>query len=223
MGGDAAVRVVIAEDALLTRAGIARLLSDLACDVVAEASDAGQALAATRRHRPDVVITDIRMPPGHGDEGLRLAHQIRTEMPSCAILVLSQFLEPAYALRLLEDHPGGLGYLLKDRLLDPAVLLDALRRLVDGECVIDPSIVARLMARRRTPDPLAELTERERDVLAAMAEGLTNSAIARRLDVSERTVEAHTAHIFQKFGLEASADEHRRVRSVLTYLRSSTP
>ena len=214
------MRVVVADDSLLTRAGIVAILSEQGCEVVAEARDGAEALAAVRVHRPDVAILDIRMPPTHTDEGLVAAQEIQAGVPDTAVLVLSQYVEPAYAMRLIETYPGGLGYLLKERVLDPAVLLDSLRRLVDGECVIDPTIVAQFMHPTRAPDPLDILTDREREVLAQLAEGRSNTAIAATLFIAERTVESHTTQIFQKLGLEASTDVHRRVSAVLTYLRS---
>jgi DNA-binding NarL/FixJ family response regulator len=214
------MRVVVADDSLLTRAGIVAILREVGCEVVAEARDGVEALAAVRVQRPDVAVLDIRMPPTHTDEGLVAAHKIQTGVPGTAVLVLSQYVEPAYAMRLIETYPGGLGYLLKERVLDPAVLLDALRRLVDGECVIDPTIVAQFMHPKREPDPLDVLTHREREVLAQLAEGRSNTAIAAALFIAERTVESHTTQIFQKLGLESSTDVHRRVSAVLTYLRS---
>ncbi len=215
------MRVVVADDSLLTRAGIVAVLREVGCDVVAEARDGAEALAAVRAHRPDVVVVDIRMPPTHTDEGLIAAREIQASVPGTAVLVLSQYVEPAYAMRLIETYPGGLGYLLKERVLDAAVLLDALRRLVDGECVIDPTIVAQFMHPKREPDQLDVLTDREREVLAQLAEGRSNTAIAAALFIAERTVESHTTQIFQKLGLERSTDVHRRVSAVLTYLQSA--
>ncbi len=215
------MRVVIADDSLLTRAGLESILTELGCTVVAEARDGPAAVEAVVAHGPDVAILDIRMPPTHTDEGLVAAGQIKARAPAVAVLVLSQYVEPAYAMRLIETYPGGMGYLLKERVLDAAVLLDALRRLVDGECVIDPTIVAQFMARKRTPDPLDDLTDREREVLAQLAEGRSNTAIAAALFIAERTVESHTTQIFQKLGLESSSDVHRRVSAVLAYLRSA--
>lgn len=214
------MRVIVADDSMLTRTGIVTVLREVGCDVVAEARDAAEAMAAIRVHRPDVAVLDIRMPPTYSDEGLVAALEIQASAPGTAALVLSQYVEPEYAMRLIQTYPGGMGYLLKERVLDGAVLLDAVRRLAEGECVIDPTIVARAMQVRRKPDPLAELTGREREVLAQLAEGRSNSAIARTLFITERTVESHTTQIFQKFGLEESSDVHRRVAAVLTYLRS---
>jgi DNA-binding NarL/FixJ family response regulator len=214
------VRVIVAEDVMLTREGIVRLLASAGFEVVAEAQDLDGLMAAVQRHQPDAVVADIRMPPSHTDEGLVAARRIRSEHPDTGVLVLSQYVEPSYAMRLIEDHPERVGYLLKERVFDVAILVDALRRLADGECVIDPTIVARLVGRRRRRDPLAELTQREREVLALLAEGLSNAAIARRLFVTERTVEAHTTQIFQKLRLEADPDSHRRVLAVLAFLRA---
>jgi DNA-binding NarL/FixJ family response regulator len=171
--------------------------------------------------RPDAAIVDIRMPPTHTDEGLVAAGAIREAHPDVGVLVLSQYIEASYAMRLLEEHPERVGYLLKERVFDVAILVDALRRITEGETVIDPTIVSRLLGRRRRADPLAELTEREREVLALVAEGLSNKAIAARLFVSERTVEAHVKQIFMKLDLEVDPESHRRVRAVLAYLRAT--
>jgi DNA-binding NarL/FixJ family response regulator len=214
------VRVVVAEDVMLTREGIVRLLEDAGIDVVAQAEDSRTLMHHVRRTRPDAVIVDIRMPPTHTDEGLVAAQQIRAEHPETGVLVLSQYVEPGYAMRLLEEHPARVGYLLKERVFDVAIVIDALRRLADGETVIDPTIVSRLLARRRRHDPLAELTAREREVLALLAEGLSNRAIAARLHVTERTVEAHITQIFLKLSLDADISTHRRVLAVLAHLRS---
>jgi DNA-binding NarL/FixJ family response regulator len=214
------VRVVVADDELLTREGIVRLLGEAGFDVVGEAGDVDGLMRQVRHGHPDAAIVDIRMPPGHSDEGLVAAARIRDEHPGTAVLVLSHYVEPGYALQLLEEHPGRVGYLLKERVFDVALLVDALRRLADGETVIDPTIVARLVGRRRRADPLAALTAREREVLALIAEGLSNRAIAERLVVTERTVEAHVKQIFMKLDLDANAASHRRVLAVLAYLRA---
>jgi DNA-binding NarL/FixJ family response regulator len=214
------VRVVVADDVLLTREGIVRLLRDADIEVVAEAQDAHSLLREVRLARPDVALVDIRMPPTHTDEGLAAAQTIRAEHPQVGVLVLSQYVEPAYALRLIQDQPERVGYLLKERVFDIATVVDALRRIVDGETVIDPTIVARLVGRRRRQDPLADLSEREREVLGLIAEGLSNRAIAARLYVTERTVEAHVTQIFHKLRLPESPDQHRRVLAVLAFLRA---
>jgi DNA-binding NarL/FixJ family response regulator len=214
------MRVVVADDTMLTREGIVRLLRDAGIDVVAEAEDADALLRHVRSARPDVAIVDIRMPPTHTDEGLVAVRTIRADHPEVGALLLSQYVEPSYAMRLVEDQPGRVGYLLKDRVQDITVVVDALRRIMDGETVIDPTIVARLFGRRRREDPLGRLTEREREVLGLIAEGMSNKAIAGRLYVTERTVEAHVTQIFQKLGLPESADQHRRVLAVLAFLRA---
>jgi DNA-binding NarL/FixJ family response regulator len=213
------MRVVVAEDALLTRSGIVQVLRDAQIDVVGEAADLDGLLRAVADARPDVVVTDIRMPPNYADEGLVAAREISGRHPGTAVLILSQYLEPEYAATLIADYPAGVGYLLKERVFDAIILVDALRRVHDGECVVDPTIVARLVGRRRRHDPLADLTRREREVLSLIAQGLSNVAIALRLGVTERTVEAHATQIFQKLGLEPSADSHRRVLATLAYLR----
>ena len=214
------MRVVVADDALLTRAGIVALLRGADIEVVGEASDATGLLQLVERVRPDVALVDIRMPPTHTDEGLVAARQIRAAYPEVGVLVLSQYVEPAYAMQLLEDHPERIGYLLKERVFDIATVVDALRRITDDESVIDPTIVSQLVGRRRATDPLADLTAREREVLGLVAEGLSNRALAARLFVAERTVEAHVTQIFVKLGLPESSDRHRRVLAVLTFLRN---
>jgi len=212
------MRVVVADDVMLIRSGLSRLLAEAGVEVVGEAADANALLRLVASEEPDVAIVDIRMPPTLTDEGLVAARQIRERHPSTAVVLLSQHLEPRYAKRLLADQPGGLGYLLKERVADIAVLVDALRRVVDGECVIDPTIVKQLMQRRRIQSPLERLTVREQEILALMAEGRSNAGIAQRLGISERTVEAASAQVFQKLDLEASPDLNRRVLAVLTML-----
>jgi len=212
--------VIVAEDLLLTREGIVHLLADADVEVVAQAADATRLLDLVAEHRPDAVVVDIRMPPTHTDEGIVAAGRIRDAHPETGVLVLSQYVESGWALRLVEEHPEGVGYLLKDRVMDGAIIVDALRRVIEGETVIDPTIVARLLGRRRRDDPLATLTEREREVLALVAEGLSNRAIAARLVLAERTVETHMSAIFGKLGLEGSPDQHKRVLAVLTWLRA---
>ena len=214
------MRVVVADDAMVTREGIVRLLEEAGVEVVGQAENAAALLRDVALERPDAAIVDIRMPPTHTDEGLVAAQRIRREYPETVVLVLSQYVEPSYAMRLLEDHPEGVGYLLKERVFDVAILVDALRRLGDGETVIDPTIVSRLVGRRRRDDPLAELTEREREVLSLVAEGLSNKAIGARLFITDRTVEAHVKQIFLKLGLSANPESHRRVLAVVAYLRT---
>jgi serine/threonine-protein kinase len=214
------VRVVIADDAMVTREGIARLLADAGVEVVGQAEDASGLLHRVAAEKPDVAIIDIKMPPTHTDEGIVAAQRIRGELPAVGVLVLSSYVEPTYALRLLEEHPAKTGYLLKERVFDVAVLVDALRRIGEGETVIDPTIVSRLVARRRVHDPLEQLTKREREVLELVAEGRSNRAIAQALFVTESTVEAHVKQIFTKLALDTGKDSHRRVLAVLAFLRS---
>jgi DNA-binding NarL/FixJ family response regulator len=214
------VRVVIADDAVLIREGIASLLRSSGADVIAQSGDADHLLRDVRALRPDVAVVDIKMPPTHTDEGLVVAQRIRHEEPDVGVLVLSQYLEPTYATRLISEHPEKVGYLLKERVFSGDVLVDALQRIRDGETVVDPTIVSMLFGRRRREDPLAVLSAREREVLSLVAEGLSNRAIAARLVVTERTVEAHVGQIFTKLRLPESPDAHRRVLAVLTFLRS---
>ena len=216
------MRVVVADDVMLTREGIVRLLEEAGVDVVAEADDAQGLLRHVRLRQPDAAIVDIRMPPTHTDEGLVATQRIRSEYPEIGVLLLSQYIEPSYATRLLEEHPERVGYLLKQRVFDVAILVDALRRITEGESVIDPTIVSSLLGRHRREDPLEELTEREREVLGLVAEGLSNQAIASRLFVTQRTVESHVTEILLKLDLDVNPDSHRRVLAVLTYLRAAT-
>jgi len=222
----AKTRVAIAEDSVLLREGLVRLLRDAGFDVVGAAPDAAALLAIVERQRPDVVVLDIRMPPTHTDEGIRLAAEIRARDLRVAgerrigVLLLSQYVEAAYAYQLIQSEAAGVGYLLKDRLSDVAELTDAIRRVAAGGTAIDPSLVAQLLGRRREKGPLDDLTERERDVLGLMGEGRSNQAIADRLFVTSRTVETHVANIFGKLGLEPEPDDHRRVLAVLTWLRA---
>ena len=213
------MRVVVADDAMLTREGIVHLLDQAGVDVVAQADDADGLLRAVTRWNPDVAVIDIKMPPTHTDEGLIAAQRIRDEQPDVAVLVLSQYLEPSYAMRLLERHPEKVGYLLKERIFAAAVLVDALRRVCDGETVVDPTIVSRLFRRHRDDDPLARLSRREHEVLELVAEGLSNKAISDRLHVAARTVESHVTQIFLKLGVDTSPHSHRRVLAVLSFLR----
>jgi DNA-binding NarL/FixJ family response regulator len=214
------MRVVVADDVMLVRSGLARLLSDAGVDVVGEAADVDRLLRLVALEAPDVAIVDIRMPPTHTDEGLVAARRIQERHPTTAVVLLSQYLEPRYAERLLADQPGGLGYLLKERVSDIAVLVDALRRVTEDECVIDPTIVSQLMRRRRPNSPLTRLTAREREILALIAEGRSNAGVAGQLGISQRTVEAACAQVFQKLDLEPSPDVNRRVLAVLTLLRN---
>jgi DNA-binding NarL/FixJ family response regulator len=216
------VRVVIADDEVLLREGLERLLREAGIDVLGKVGTADELRRKVELARPDVVIVDIKMPPTHTDEGLVVADEIRESQPEIGVLVLSHYVEPGYAMRLVEQHTGGVGYLLKERVSDVAVLVDALARVHEGECVVDPTIVARLVNRRRAPSALDELTERERDVLALIAEGRSNRGVSERLYLSPKTIEAHVKHIFMKLGVDESPDDHRRVLAVLAYLRAST-
>ena len=214
------MRVVVADDQALTREGVARILEDAGLEVVARAADRDDLLRKVRAHKPDVAVVDIRMPPTHVDEGLTAASTIRAELPDTGVLVLSQYVEERYALRLLADGAEGVGYLLKDRVQDVGRLVEAVRRVGEGGSVLDPEVVARMVGRRRDGDPLASLTPKEREVLELMAEGLSNRAIARRLVVTERAVERHVTSIFGKLGLTATGEGQRRVLAVLAYLKS---
>jgi DNA-binding NarL/FixJ family response regulator len=215
------VRVVIADDELLLREGLERLLTEAGYDVVGKVGTAEELRRNIELARPDVAIVDIKKPPTYTDEGLVAAHEIRESHAEIGVLVLSHYLESRYAMRLIEQHPGGTGYLLKERISDLAVLTDALGRLHEGECVVDPTIVSRLVNRARSPGRLDGLTEREREVLALLAEGRSNKGICDRLFLSPKTVEAHVKHIFMNLSVELSPDDHRRVLAVLAYLRTS--
>jgi DNA-binding NarL/FixJ family response regulator len=217
------MRVAIADDHVLLREGLARLLAEAQMDVVLQAPDADTLLASLARTRPDVVVLDIRLPPTFTDEGLQAADRIRDQHPEVAVLLLSQYLETTYALRLLDRFPGAIGYLLKDRVSDVAVLTDSIARIVAGECVIDPTIISRLIGKPGTASSLGELTARERDVLTLIAEGRTNRAIAQRLFLSEKTVEGNLRRIFDKLHLAETPDDNRRVLAVLAYLRGEQP
>ena len=213
------MRVAIADDAPLIREGVARLLVDNDVDVVAQVGDAETLLARVRDLLPDVALVDIRMPPTHTDEGLRAAREIRSHHPKTAVLVLSQHLEADYALQLLEAKPEGVGYLLKERVGRIGQLLDALERVAAGECVVDRAVVDDLLSRQRRPDPFAELTSREREILALMAEGRSNQGICRALWLSPKTVETHIRGAFTKLGISAAPADNRRVLAVLAYLQ----
>jgi DNA-binding NarL/FixJ family response regulator len=211
---------VIADDAVLLREGLVRLLTEQGHEVVAAVADGPTLVEAIVDHRPDVSIVDVRMPPSHTDEGLRAAVEARRRVPRTPVLVLSQYVEVSYADDLLADRAGAVGYLLKDRVSAIAEFLDALKRVADGGTVLDPDVVAQLLVRRRRDDPLRELTPREREVLGLMAEGLSNTAIARKLVVSDGAVEKHVRNIFTKLQLPPDDEQHRRVLAVLAYLRS---
>jgi DNA-binding NarL/FixJ family response regulator len=214
------VRVVIAEDSVLLREGMAHLLDEAGYEVVGQAGNAEELILKVRSYHPDVAVIDIRMPPTQTDEGLRAAKQIRQELPQTGVLVLSAYLESEYALELLSESAEGVGYLLKDRVSDVEQFLSAVRRVGEGGSALDPEIVSRLVGRRRQHDPIADLTPREREVLSLMAEGLSNSAVAARLVVTERAVEKHVTSIFAKLRLPASPEQHRRVLAVLAFLRA---
>jgi DNA-binding NarL/FixJ family response regulator len=213
------VRVVIADDETLLREGLARLLDEAGFQVVGKAASADELLRRVELTRPDVALVDIKMPPTHTNEGLVAAEEIRGSHPEVGVLVLSHYVESRYAMRLLEEHPERSGYLLKERVSDVAVLADALQRIGEGECVLDPTIVSRLIGRPREDSPLKELTERELEVLSLMAEGHSNEGICKKLFLSPKTVETHVRHILGKLGIGETSDYHRRVLAVLAYLR----
>jgi len=215
------MRVVVAEDSVLLREGVVRLLQEAGMEVVGQAGDADDLLRKVRAHKPDVALVDIRMPPTQTDEGLRAAAKIRAEQPETGVLVLSQYVEEAYALELLAENAEGVGYLLKDRVADVERFVDSVRRVGEGGSALDPEVVARLVGRRRREDPLSALSPREREVLGHMAEGRSNHGIAEALVVTERAVEKHVTSIFTKLNLPPAEDDHRRVLAVLTYLRST--
>jgi DNA-binding NarL/FixJ family response regulator len=213
------IRIVLADDAVLLREALAAALAASGFEVVGQADDVPGLLALVDRERPDLAVVDVRMPPTHTTEGLEAARRIRADHPRIAILVLSQYVETRYAVDLIRDDPAGVGYLLKERVMRLEDLTDAVRRVAAGGSVIDPEVVARLLGRRRSHSPLDELTSREREILALMAEGRSNAAIAERLTLEVRTVEGHVRTIFSKLGLEATIEDHRRVLAVLAYLR----
>ncbi len=212
------MRVVVADDSTLLREGVVRLLEEAGLEVVGQAADGEELLRKVRAHKPDVAVVDVRMPPTHTDEGLRAAREIRAELPEVAVLVLSQYVEVAYARELLAESAEGLGYLLKDRVADVGALTDAVRRVGTGGSALDPEVVSQMLGRRRQDDPLEQLTPREREVLGLMAEGRSNASIAAELVVTERAVEKHVTGIFAKLGLEAGGEDHRRVVAVLRFL-----
>jgi DNA-binding NarL/FixJ family response regulator len=212
------MRVVIAEDSVLLREGLARLLGENEIEVVGQAGDGEDLLRKVRAHKPDVAIVDVRMPPDHTDEGLRAARQIRDELPATGVLVLSQDVEETYARELLAKDAAGLGYLLKDRVADVEGFVEAVRRVAGGGSALDPQVVSTMLGRADGSDPLEGLTEREREVLALMAEGRSNAAVAERMVVTERAVEKHVTSIFAKLDLPPTPDDHRRVLAVLRFL-----
>ena len=214
------MRVVIADDSVLLREGTVRLLEDAGIEVVGRAGDADELMREVRAHKPDVAIVDIRMPPDYGSEGLQAAADIRRELPATGVLVLSQYLEEHYVMQLMSAGTEGVGYLLKERVADVERFVDAVRRVAEGGSVLDPQVVAEMVGRRTPEGPMATLTAREREVLAAVAEGMTNREIAGRMFLSERAVERHVTAIFDKLGLSAGGGGHRRVLAVRAYLDS---
>ena len=220
-GGERPVRAIVADDSVLLREGIVRLLESGGFEVVAQAGDAEDLMRKALAHKPDVAIIDIRMPPRQADDGLRAAVEIRRRLPGTGVLVLSQYVEESYALDLVAESAERTGYLLKDRVADVDRFLDSVRRVGEGGSALDPEVVAHLMGRRRSDDPIDELTPREREVLALMAEGRSNQAIADQLVVSERAVEKHVTNILSKLRLDPAPEDHRRVLAVLAYLRSA--
>ena len=217
---DRPLRVVVAEDSFLFRAGIVRVLEDAGFAVVGEARDADELLDQVREHRPDVVVTDIRMPPTHTDEGVRAAAVIRSEVPPTGVVVLSQYVKESYAVRLLEESAAGVGYLLKDRVMEPRGFAEAVRQVARGGSALDPEVVSQMLDRRRSGGPLDALSSVELDVLAGMAEGRSNVAIATDLGISEHALQRHIAGVFSKLDLPVGAEGHRRVLAVLTYIRA---
>jgi DNA-binding NarL/FixJ family response regulator len=215
------IRVVVGEDDVLLREGIARLLTEAGFEVVAQAGDAESFLRRALAHRPDVAVVDIEMPPGHGDDGLRAALELRRRLPTTGVLVLSKYYEEQYALDLIGDSADGVGYLLKERIGDVEAFTNAVARVAAGGSALDPEVVARMLGRRRRQGPLDELSPREREVLAHLAEGKSNQGIAAALVVTSAAVEKHVTSIFQKLGLDASPTEHRRVHAALRYLRDT--
>ena len=219
-GEAARLRVVLADDSVLLREGIASLLDKAGFEIVGQSGTAEDLLLKVRSYGPDIAIVDIKMPPTHTDEGLRAAKEIRAKYPDTAVLVLSQYVEEGYALELLHDSAEGVGYLLKDRVYDLADFVAAVRRVAEGGSALDPSVVSLLVGRRRRDDPIGDLTAREREVLELMSEGLSNSAIGARVFLTDRGVEKHVTSIFQKLNLPVAADTHRRVLAVVAFLQS---
>jgi DNA-binding NarL/FixJ family response regulator len=216
----AAIRVALADDSVLLREGIASLLTDKGFEIVGQSGTAEDLLLKVRSYNPDIAIVDIKMPPTHTDEGLRAAKEIREKYPDTAVLVLSQYVEQGYALELLQTSTEGVGYLLKDRIYDLTDFVAAVKRVARGGSALDPSVVSLLVGRRRRDDPIGDLSPREREVLGLMAEGLSNSAIAARMFLTERGVEKHVTSILQKLRLPVAADTHRRVLAVVAFLQS---
>jgi DNA-binding NarL/FixJ family response regulator len=214
------MRVVVADDSVLLREGVVRLLEENGFEVVGQAGDAEDLIRKVKAHKPDVAVVDIRMPPTNTDDGLRAALEIRSALPDTGVLVLSQYVEEGYALDLVGESAGGVGYLLKDRVADVERFVDSVRRVADGGSALDPEVVSQLVGRARRDDPLAELTPREREVLELMAEGRSNNAIAEQMIVTERAVEKHVTSIFGKLGLAPAPEDHRRVLAVLAFLRA---
>jgi DNA-binding NarL/FixJ family response regulator len=214
------VRVIVADDSVLLREGVTRLLEGAGFEVVAQAADQEELMRKARAHKPDVAIIDIRMPPTHTDEGLQAARAIREEMPGTRVVVLSAYVEETYALELLGEDAAGVGYLLKDRVSDGPRFAEAVRRVAEGGSALDPEVISQMLARRRVQDPLGELTKREHEVLRLMAEGRSNQAIADSLVISARAVEKHVTSIFTKLNLPPAPEDHRRVLAVLAFLRS---
>jgi DNA-binding NarL/FixJ family response regulator len=217
---ESATRVVVADDSVLLREGVVRLLEEWGFDVVAQAGDADDLLRKVGAHKPDVAVVDIRMPPSNTDDGLRAALQIRERQPDTGVLVLSQYVEEGYALELVGDSAGGVGYLLKDRVADVERFIDSVKRVAEGGSALDPEVVSQLVGRARRDDPIEQLTPRESEVLALMAEGRSNHAIAEQMIVTERAVEKHVTSIFGKLGLPPAPEDHRRVLAVLAFLRA---
>jgi DNA-binding NarL/FixJ family response regulator len=214
------MRLVVADDSVLLREGVVRLLEEAGFEVVGQAGDAEDLLRKVRAHKPDAAIVDVRMPPTHTDEGIRAAQEIRAELPDVGVLVLSQYVEEAYARELLADDAAGIGYLLMDRVAVVEALTDAVKRVAAGGSALDPEVVSGMLGRKRKDDPLDALTPREREVLGLMAEGRSNSAIAGQLVVTDRAVEKHVTSIFSKLDLAAAPEDHRRVLAVLAFLET---